>query len=86
MRFSIRSVGLSPRSERQIKERDIEWSDLIFVMEQGQKNRIAKTYRHRELPNIEVLYVDDVYEYMDPELLEILSDRINTTLKVVYQF
>jgi predicted protein tyrosine phosphatase len=38
-RFNIRSVGLSPKSERQIKENDINWSDLIFVMEDGQGGR-----------------------------------------------
>ena len=42
-RFNIRSVGLSPKSERQIKERDIEWAALIFVMEDGQGARISET-------------------------------------------
>ena len=42
-RFSMCSVGLSPASERQIKEKDIEWADLILVMEREQASRIRKT-------------------------------------------
>jgi protein-tyrosine phosphatase len=80
-RFNIRSVGLSPKSERQIKERDIEWTDLIFVMEQGQGVRIYGTYRHLELPEIE----EDEYEYLEPELIEMLTDRINSTLGIIYK-
>jgi predicted protein tyrosine phosphatase len=84
-RFNIRSVGLSPKSERQIKERDIEWADLIFVMEDGQGGRISGTFRHLELPEIEVLHIEDEYEYLDGELIEMLTDRINSTLEVVYK-
>lgn len=84
-RFNIRSVGLSPKSERQIKERDIEWSDLIFVMEDGQGNRISGTFRHLEIPEIEVLQIADEYEYLDEELIEMLTGRINSTLEVVYK-
>jgi len=83
-RFNIRSVGLSPKSERQIKERDIEWADLIFVMEQGQGARISGTYRHLRLPEIENLHIEDEFEYLEPGLIEILTDRINSTLEVVY--
>ncbi len=84
-RFNVRSVGLSPKSERQIKERDIEWADLVFVMEQGQGARISGSYRHLELPEIEVLHIEDEYEYLEPELIEMLTDRINSTLDVVYK-
>lgn len=85
MRFNICSVGLSPKSERQIREKDITWADLIFVMEQGHWARISGTYRHLDLPAIEVLHIEDEYEYLDPELVELLTDRINSTLKIEYK-
>lgn len=50
MRFSMRSVGLSPKSERKITERDIEWAQHIFVMESKQDSRIKVLYRHCNLP------------------------------------
>lgn len=83
-RFNIRSVGLSPKSERVINEKDIEWSDLIFVMEDGQGARVTGVYRNYEL-NIEVLHVPDEYEYLDPELIALLESRINATLKLIYK-
>jgi len=84
-RFHIRSVGLSPRSERQIKERDMEWADLVFVMEQEQASRITKMFRRMELPNMEVLHIEDEYAYLQPELIDILTDRMNSVLQVVYE-
>jgi protein-tyrosine phosphatase len=83
-RFNIRSVGLSAKSEREISERDIKWADVIFVMESGHRARIWAAYRHLTIPNIEVLDIDDDYEFLDDELVKILTERINGTLKKVY--
>ena len=84
-RFSIRSVGLSPKSERKITEQDLIWADIAFVMETGHKARISGTYRHLQLPKIEVLNIEDEFEFMDEELVQLLTDRINDTLKIVYK-
>ena len=83
-RFWIRSAGLSEKSERKLTESDLHWADLIFVMESGQKNRITNTYRHLDLPKIEVLNIDDVYDYLDKELNDLLRDGINQSLKQVF--
>jgi protein-tyrosine phosphatase len=84
-RFNIISVGLSPKSERRISERDLIWADLIFVMERRYGSRISGTYRHLKLPKIEVLHIKDEFEFMDDELVQILTDRINDTLRIVYK-
>lgn len=84
-RFTIRSVGLSPKSERKISENDLKWADLTFVMEADQRAKIWGLYRHIQLPRIEVLDIEDDYEFMDEELIQLLSDRINSTLDIVYK-
>lgn len=84
-RFNIRSAGLSPRSERKISETDLRWANLIFVMEIDQKVRIADTYRHMKLPPVEVLNIEDEYEYLDEELKTMLTERINDILWFVYK-
>ena len=84
-RFNIRSAGLSPKSDRKISEKDLNWADLVFVMETGHRARIWGTYRHLQLPTIEVLNIDDEYEFMDEELVELLTERINNTLRIVYK-
>ncbi|GAB2787426.1 low molecular weight protein tyrosine phosphatase family protein [Rhabdobacter roseus] len=84
-RFSIRSAGLSPKSNRKISENDLNWADLVFVMESGQRAKIRDLYRHVALPTIEVLNIPDEYEFMNEELIELLTDRMNDTLKMVYE-
>ncbi|MBK8583991.1 MAG: protein-tyrosine-phosphatase [Bacteroidetes bacterium] len=83
-RFKIRSVGLSPSSDRKISENDLRWANIVFVMEQDQREKIWDIYKNITLPNIEVLNIEDVYEFMDPVLIEMLTERINDTLSVVY--
>lgn len=84
-RFNIRSAGLSPKSDRKISENDLNWADLIFVMETAQRAKIRELYRHTQLPIIEVLNIPDDYEFMNDELVELLTDRINDILKIVYE-
>ncbi|HMG67394.1 MAG TPA: hypothetical protein VK588_06905 [Chitinophagaceae bacterium] len=85
MRFNIRSVGLSAKSEREISEKDIKWANLILVMQIGYKVRIKATYRHLPLPNLEVLDINDDYDFLDEELVKLLTERINGVLKIVYK-
>jgi len=84
-RFNVRSAGLSPKSDRKISENDLNWADLVFVMETGHRAKIWGIYRHLELPTIEVLNIADDYEFMDDELIEMLTDRINSALSIVYK-
>ena len=79
-RFAVRSVGVSPKSNRKITEKDIEWADLILVMENDHKQKIKKLYSHLDIPTIKTLNIPDEYEYMDEELIEILTEKINIFL------
>ena len=79
-RFSIRSCGLSPKSDRKISEGDLNWADLVFVMEPDQKAKIKELYRHITLPPIHVLNIEDDYEFMDEELVLMLRDRMNEVI------
>lgn len=79
-RFWIRSAGLSDKSERKLTENDLLWAHLVFVMESAQKSRITGNYRQLDLPQIDVLNIDDVYDYLDDELIDLLRDGINHRL------
>ena len=41
-RFNVRSAGLSPKSDRKISESDLNWADLVFVMEAEQRAKIRE--------------------------------------------
>ena len=84
-RFNIKSAGLSPKSNVQINEQLLLWADLLLVMEDGQAARISGQYRHLNLPQMETLHIEDRYEYLDPELIDLLKERINNTLKFRYK-
>ncbi len=79
--FQMQSAGLSPKSPSQISETKVNWSDAILVMEDGHKERVVRTFRHLELPPIFVLHIEDEYDYMQPELIAILEERIPEVLK-----
>jgi predicted protein tyrosine phosphatase len=84
-RFHIRSVGVSPKSDRKISENDLNWADFVFVMETSQRSKIWELYGYLELPAIEVLNIPDDYEFLNEELVEMLSDGINEKLERVFK-
>lgn len=84
-RFSIRSAGLSPKSDRKISENDLNWADLVFVMETAQRAKVRELFPHTQLPEITILHIPDDYEFMDDELVEMLTERINETLETNFQ-
>lgn len=81
-RFNIRSAGLSEKSDKKLSEIDLNWADLVLVMEQKQKDKIMEIYKHIALPAIKNLNIADDYEFMDNELIEILKDTIDEILKI----
>lgn len=83
-RFNIRSAGMSSSSNVEISERLLDWADLVFVMERGYGVRIRGIFRHMDLPPIETLDIEDQYDFMDEELIELLRNRINKTLRIIY--
>jgi protein-tyrosine phosphatase len=84
-RFAIRSAGLSPKSDRKISENDLNWADLVLVMEKNQRTKISETYPHLSLPKIKILEIPDDYEFMDEELIELLIERINECLNLNFK-
>ena len=71
-RIEVRSAGMSGKSKHQISNEDVEWADLILVMENRYKSWILGLFRDLSLPRIENLDIPDEYEYMDEELIEII--------------
>jgi predicted protein tyrosine phosphatase len=75
-RIEVRSAGMSGKSKHAISSADIEWADLILVMESGYKARISGLFRDLQLPKIENLDIPDVYEYMDNELIDLIKQGV----------
>lgn len=83
-RIQVRSAGVSSKSSHQISAVDIEWADLIIVMDYQYKTRIRGTFRDRDLPPIESLEIPDEYKFMDEELVKLI--RQGTDFHLRYHF
>lgn len=56
----------------------LNWAHKIFVMEDMHVQRIAEHAGESYLNKLEVLNIDDVYQYMQPELIEklVANDKL----------
>ena len=79
--LNVRSAGTSPNARHPVSIDDLQWAQLIFVMEEKHKSRLLASYR-RLLENmpIHVLDIPDEYKYMDPELVEQLHSCVGDIL------
>lgn len=70
----IRSAGMSVKSRHRISDKDLDWADLVLVMERKYKSRILEMFRgHENLPPIVSLDIPDEYKRMDPELISLIE-------------
>ena len=80
-RFSARSAGLSPSAARRLSRADIAWADVIFVMEAEHRRKLMGSFRNElEGRAVYVLDIPDDYAFMDPELVELVSDGVEAFL------
>ncbi len=80
-RVNVRSAGTSPRARKTVNVKDIEWAELIFVMEHKHKERLKSTFsKQLQYKKIIVLDIPDEYKYMDEELVELLKMSVEEYL------
>jgi len=75
--LEVTSAGLNNSATVAVSAELIEWADIIFVMEKSLRNKISKKFK-LFLKNKRVVCLDipDEYEYMDPELVALLEERV----------
>lgn len=75
-KFETKSAGLF--NESPVTAKQIEWADLIAVMEDFQRTELAKRFPSEYLKKkIISLNIPDVYCYNQKELVEILNSKIS---------
>ena len=75
-RVEVRSTGTSAVSRHRVSAADIQWADLILVMEAKYRTWIVTNFRAIKLPPIENLDVPDEYGYLDEELVDLLQRSV----------
>ncbi|MGN7979100.1 low molecular weight protein tyrosine phosphatase family protein [Microbacterium sp. 22195] len=75
--IEVASAGLKPDADEVLGPEDLEWADLVLVMENKHKRELSRRFmRHLDHVRVAVLGIPDDYDFMDPDLVEILLRRV----------
>jgi predicted protein tyrosine phosphatase len=76
------SAGLNADAELRVSPEQIEWADVIFVMEKSMRAKLAKQFR-KYLNGKRVISLDisDKYTFIQPELVELLEKKVGPLLR-----
>ena len=80
-KFNTKSAGLF--NEKPLTAKELDWADIIIVMEDFQRTEIAKRFpKHYIKKRILSLNIPDLYHYKQPELVNVLKSRMNEFKKL----
>ncbi|MBW2991538.1 phosphotyrosine protein phosphatase [Candidatus Woesearchaeota archaeon] len=78
--FETMSAGLY--NEKPVSEQQMNWADIIVVMEESQRkelaNRFPKQYLQKRILSLDI---PDIYYFNQPELVEELKKKMNGLVK-----
>ena len=76
------SAGLNSDAEQPLSAEQLEWADVVFVMERAHRNKLSKRFKpHLKGKRVVCLGIPDEYEFMQPELVQLLENRAGPFLK-----
>ncbi|MEO9516141.1 MAG: hypothetical protein ABJH45_13510 [Paracoccaceae bacterium] len=79
---ATRSAGTSRKVRHQVNLSDIRWADLICVMEEKHNARLRSDFRGDvKRKAIHVLDIPDDYQFMDPELVDLIRDALEPMIE-----
>lgn len=75
------SAGISSGADSPVTPELLKWADVVLVMEHIHKTKLtAKHLKHLRNKKVVVLGIPDNYDYMDPSLVEILTNKVERLL------
>ena len=79
--YFVKSAGTESSARIRVNEKLINWADVVFVMEKHHKQKLSENFPEATSnKKIIILDIPDDYKYMDPELINILTDSIEDYL------
>ncbi|MBP1858023.1 low molecular weight protein tyrosine phosphatase family protein [Rhizobium herbae] len=71
------SAGTNRDAENPLSSEQIEWADIIFVMEKAHRSKVQAKYRANLNGKwLICLHIPDEYEFMDPDLTALLKAKV----------
>jgi predicted protein tyrosine phosphatase len=81
--YHARSAGTSERARTKLSSRLVAWADVIIVMERRHRDIIRERYgADLAGKRLVVLDIQDNYGFNDPELVELLKDKLTGALGI----
>jgi predicted protein tyrosine phosphatase len=75
------SAGTSKDADTPLSNELVEWADIIFVMEQSHRAKLAAVFRTAlKGKRVVCLDIPDDYAFMDAELIRILKAKVTRFL------
>jgi predicted protein tyrosine phosphatase len=76
------SAGLNNDAETPLTPEQIDWADIIFVMEKTHRSKLSKRFRkYLNSKRVVCLDIPDEYDYMQEELVKLLEARVGKFLR-----
>ena len=86
-RYQVRSRGTEKGARIKITEGDVGWADIIFTMEKRHTNRLRKKFRESMMgKKVVTLFIEDIYEPMEPALIQVLSQKLRRYIELPPEF
>ena len=75
------SAGISSGASVLLSSEQVDWADVIFVMEKIHRSKLARQFRsHLKGKRVVCLDIPDDYGFMDPVLVRLLEHRVGRFL------
>jgi predicted protein tyrosine phosphatase len=75
--LEVESAGLAPDAEISLGSEAVQWADIIFVMERSHRSKLSKRFQPwLKGKRVICLDIPDQYEYMDPDLVVLLEEKV----------
>jgi len=83
-RIEVRSAGVSPLSAHRVSQKDMEWANLVLVMERKHEDRLVEMFRDMTRPPIASLEIADDFGLMDQELVDLIREGTESHLAAMF--
>jgi predicted protein tyrosine phosphatase len=75
--LEVRSAGTSDDAMVQVNARMLDWAELVFTMDDGQRAALEQMFPgHRALQQVVCLDIPDDFTFLQPELVKLLQERV----------
>jgi predicted protein tyrosine phosphatase len=76
------SAGLAPDADVPLTAEQLEWAEIVFVMEKVHRRKLAQRFKAAmQGKRVVCLDIPDNYEFMQPELIALLQRKAGPLLR-----